>query len=130
MARPRGTTPAKFSNAIGPGEHVAEGLPGEVGQRLHLIVQDVASLTEGREVPAIIILRVVVAMAGRQDHAGLPCRQDDAAKSWQPSQGTARSITPMLQIFVPPSAVAEVEHHAAMRPTASLTTSLRSPRPD
>ena len=128
-----GGRPSRFP--VRPREQVAERTAGQIGQPasaqvLRLVVQDMAALTQRREVLWHVVERVVVEVGRGQRHAG--------AAPGRPVLGRPRSVPdhlalpapPGLPLVVPPPAVAEVDHRSPVWPSAALALTLGASEAD
>lgn len=96
---------------------------------LRPVVNHVASLTEGFEVPEIIVRRVIVEMGGGEND---PCAQTVirfGGYGYSLADATAMAVAPDLQLLVPPPSITEMTDDLAMRPGATLAPALGSLEP-
>jgi len=97
---------------------------------LRLVVKDVAPLAERRGVLGRIVHRIVVAVARRQHDTRRPPGGLVVDRLGPSPNRATLAAPPRLPLVVPPSSVAEVHHHAAVRPAAALASAASAAKPD
>ena len=95
---------------------------------LWAIMDHVAPLAKGLEVPRRVVGRIVVEMRGRQHDTG--AADGEAIPHDQAGQGPPAPVDPPAARLVPPSSVAEVLNVLAVRPVALLASAAGPLEPD
>ena len=121
-------------SGVGAAEQIAERLP--LKQRapssplmLRTVVDQMASLAEGREVGVGVVGRVVISVSGGKDDFGSAGAAQDVGTRPDPDPPPP-TIAPATRLSVPPAAIAEVIDHLTVRSPTALAPALRAAEAD